>query len=155
MDASKLGRTAADAATPSLAVRAAPPETMAEIAAALPATEPAPARKKLLPGPDAVFGKFLILEGWSHWFFRLGFASIFFINAVYAALEPQAFADLLAANPLSRALGQTDLLIKITMVNDLLLTIFIVGGWRKRMVYAWAGGWLLLVAGLKLMNLWT
>jgi hypothetical protein len=128
----------------------APQPTLSEIADSLPPkAEPS---KRTLPRPDA-FSKFLILEGWSHWFFRFGFASIFFINAVYAAFDPKSFTDMLAANPIASALGHHERMVQFTMVNDLLLAVFIVGGWRKRMVYAWAGVWLLLVAGLKLMNL--
>ncbi|MFZ1324081.1 MAG: hypothetical protein WAQ57_02895 [Candidatus Saccharimonadales bacterium] len=114
---------------------------------------PAPAFKdKGLPTPD-MFSRFLILEGWSHWFFRLGFASIFFVNAIYAVFKPASFASLLEANVIASAIGHTDLMVKFAIINDLLLGIFIVGGWRKQLVYGWAGAWLLLPAGLKLMNL--
>lgn len=115
----------------------------------------APAPKKRLPTPDDMFGKFLVLEGFTHWFFRLGFASIFLVNAVYAAIDPASFTSMLAKNPVANLIGFHDLMLKVAMVNDLLLGVFIIGGWRKRMVYAWAGAWLLLVAGLKLMNLFV
>ncbi len=137
--------------TAQLPVTEAPLLTMAEIAEGLPPQIPI-AEKNHLPRPDA-FSKFLILEGWSHWFFRFGFASIFLVNAIYATIEPESFTSMLAANPVANAIGHHDLMVKITMVNDLLLAIFIIGGWRKRLVYAWAGMWLLLVAGLKMMNL--
>jgi hypothetical protein len=129
-------------------------KTMAEIAASLPARDLPTDAKKRLSRPD-IFNKFLILEGFSHWFFRLGFASIFLVNAVYAAIEPASFTDMLVANPITNAIGYHDFMLKIAMVSDLLLGIFIIGGWRKRWVYAWAGAWLLLVAGLKLMNLFV
>jgi hypothetical protein len=112
----------------------------------------APAAHKGLPTPD-IFTKFLVLEGWSHWFFRLGFASIFFVNALYAVFEPTSFSDVLEQNIIASKIGQIDLLVKFAIINDLLLSIFIVGGWRKQMVYTWAGAWLLMPAGLKLMNL--
>lgn len=146
----ELSQTTAQAPMPP---QPAPSSTMEEIAASLPAgAETKSARKNM---PDKVFGKFLILEGWSHWFFRLGFASIFLVNAVYAAIEPESFTDLLDANQIARLIGHAGLMVKFAMVNDLLLSILIVGGWRKRMVYAWAGAWLLMVAGLKLMNLFA
>lgn len=129
-----------------------PAPTMAEIASKLPPKPVSAEAKRLIPTPD-MFSKFLILEGWSHWFFRFGFASIFFVNAVYAVFEPTSFAAVLEANPVASALGMTDLMVKIAICNDLILSVFIIGGWRKRWVYAWAGAWLLLVAGLKLMNL--
>ncbi len=100
-----------------------------------------------------MFGKYLILGGWSHWFFRLGFASIFLINAIYAIFEPQSFAGVLENNIIASQIGATDLMVKIAIFNDLILSVFILGGWRKQMVYAWAGAWLLLPAGMKLMNL--
>ncbi len=105
-----------------------------------------------LPIPD-MFSKYLILEGFTHWLFRLGFASIFLVNAVYATFHPLEFTQLLQANPISNAIGYHDFMVRIAMVNDLLLGIFILGGWRKKFVYAAAGAWLLLVASLKLMNL--
>jgi hypothetical protein len=108
--------------------------------------------KKRFPKPD-IFTKFLILEGWTHWLFRLGFASIFFVNAIYATVEPESFISLLENNPIASLLGHAEFLVKIAMVNDLLLSVCIIGGWRKHMVYAWAGTWLLIIAGLKLMNL--
>lgn len=111
-----------------------------------------PVPKKSLPNTD-MLPKFLILEGWSHWFFRLGFASIFFVTAVSAALEPESFTGMLRDNLVAGPIGYHDIMVKIAMVNDLLLTVLIIGGWRKRLTYAWAGIWLILVAGLKLMNL--
>lgn len=108
--------------------------------------------KKKFNTPD-MFTKFLIIEGPSHWLFRLGFASIFFVTAVSAGLDPESFTGMLVANPVANAIGFHDIMVKIAMVNDLLLCVLIIGGWRKQLVYAWAGAWLLLVAGLKLMNL--
>lgn len=87
------------------------------------------------------------------WTFRTGFASIFIVNAIYAAVHPQEFLSLLEQNVIARAIGHADLLIKVTTINDLLLGILILTGWRSKLITAWAGLWLLLVAGLKLMNL--
>lgn len=127
-------------------------QTLEQLAAAQPsAPTPAPT-KRFVSRPD-MFSKFLVLEGFSHWFFRLGFASIFLINAVYATVDPDSFTVMLEKNPIASAIGFTDLMLKIALVNDLLLGVFIIGGWRKQLVYAWAGAWLLLVAGLKMMNL--
>jgi hypothetical protein len=129
-----------------------PEQTMAEIAADMPKSQTPIIGKSRLSRPD-VFSEFLILHGFTHWFFRLGFASIFLVNAVYAIFEPDSFAGVLEANPIASAIGFTDFMVKIAIVNDLLLSIFIIGGWRKKEVYAWAGAWLLMVAALKLMNL--
>lgn len=108
--------------------------------------------RKHIQRPD-MFTKFLVLEGWSHWFFRLGFASIFFVNALYAVFEPASFAGVLEKNLIASQIGHTNLMVQIAIINDLLLSVFIVGGWRKQLVYTWAGAWLLMPAGLKLMNL--
>lgn len=126
--------------------------TLEQLAASQPAAPVAVPQKKIIGRPD-MFSKFLVLEGFTHWFFRLGFASIFLVNAVYATLDPESFTVLLEKNPVASAIGFTDLMLKFALVNDLLLAIFIIGGWRKQWVYAWAGAWLLLVAGLKMMNL--
>lgn len=88
-----------------------------------------------------------------HGVFRLGFASIFLVNAIYAAFHPHDFTSLLNANLIARLLGHADFMVKIAMVNDLLIGIFILLNRHKKVVYTWAGCWLLLVAMLKLMNL--
>lgn len=137
-----------ESSTPQLPVQ----PTMAQIEDTLPPRPVTADKKKLIPTPD-VFSKYLILEGWSHWFFRFGFASIFFVNAIYAVAEPASFSGVLEANPVARAIGMTDFMVQIAIVNDIILSAFILAGWRKRLVYAWAGLWLLLIAGLKLMNL--
>lgn len=85
--------------------------------------------------------------------FRLGFASIFLVNSLYAALRPSDFTELLYANPLTNSLGYTDTMVKAAMVNDLLLGVLILCGWRKKLVFAWAGVWLLMVTGIKTLNL--
>ena len=85
--------------------------------------------------------------------FRVGFASIFLINAVVAALRPEDFLGMLENNIIASRLGYHDLMIKFTMINDLLLGVFLLLGKYKRLVYPWAGAWLITVAGLKLMNL--
>ena len=85
--------------------------------------------------------------------FRFGFASIFFVNSIYAALRPQEFTNLLYNNPVTSFIGYADLLVTITMVNDFVLGVLILSGWRKKYVFAWAGVWLLMVTGIKVMNL--
>lgn len=93
------------------------------------------------------------LESIFAWVFRFGFASIFLVNAVYAAVHPEEFTVMLKNNPITNAIGFTELMLKIAMVNDLLLGILLIVGWRQKLVYAWAGAWLIIVAGIKLMNL--
>jgi hypothetical protein len=100
-------------------------------------------------GPRTSFGNV------SELLFRIGFASIFLVNSVYAAIRPQDFIDLLSNNPIASATGLAEVMVKIAMVNDLFLSILILSGWRKKHVYMWAGIWLLMVASIKLMNLFT
>lgn len=104
-------------------------------------------------GAAVVWSTTSFLEQLSHWLFRFGFASIFLVNAAYASLYPDDFTKLLSENAIAGPIGHASLLINIAMFNDLFLGIMILGGWRKTLVYAWAGAWLLIVAGLKLMNL--
>lgn len=93
------------------------------------------------------------VEQLGSWLFRLGFASIFLVNSAYAAFQPADFTDLLNANLIGKLIGHSDFLVKIVIVNDLLIGAFVVMHKYKKVVYIWAGIWLLIVAGLKMMNL--
>jgi hypothetical protein len=68
-------------------------------------------------------------------------------------VKPGDFLQLLYLNPVTNTIGFTEIMIKIAMVNDMLLAICILIGWRKKLVYFWAGAWLLMIASIKLMNL--
>ena len=83
------------------------------------------------------------------WIFTAGFSSIFLINSLNAALKPNDFIRLIAANPLSRAVGHYGIMTKLILVNDLIIGVLILTGWKKKYVWAWAGIWLLIVAGIK------
>lgn len=87
--------------------------------------------------------------------FKLGFASIFLVNALVAIVHPEDFKKLLELNRVAQMIGFTDAMIVIAMVNDALIGVCILLGRWKLLVYAWAGLWLLLVAVLKLMNIVT
>ena len=89
------------------------------------------------------------LEGLLGLVFIIGFASIFIINSINAFYVPADFTKLLAANPITRAIGHYEVMVKITVCNDLLLGILILSRWKKKYVWAWAGSWLILVAGIK------
>jgi hypothetical protein len=78
--------------------------------------------------------------------FVAGFASIFLINSLSATLQQGDLINLLAANPLSRSIGHYGVATQLIMVNNLLLGMLILSGWKKKYVWAWAGVWLLLVA---------
>jgi len=87
------------------------------------------------------------------WLFRLGFASIFLVNAIVAAIKPHDFISLLSNNVVASLIGHEDVMVKIAMVNDALLGVLILVGWKRNWINAWAGTWLLLVATIKMMNL--
>lgn len=125
--------------------------TLQQIEAMYPGAHKSTGKKR--PYSPDIFSKYLIIEGPAHWLFRIGFASIFMVNAVYAVFEPESFATVLEQNVVTSAIGMTDLMVKFAIFNDIILSVFILGGWRKQFVYAWAGAWLLLPSGIKLMNL--
>lgn len=127
-------------------VAAPPPAPPAQPPAASPS--PSPAAKKQLVSPE-------FLDGLYNWLFVLGFASIFLINSAYALWQPKSFTDLLYNNPVTNAIGLESLMVKFVVVNDLILGLLILLGKRKKLVYAYAGIWLLIVAGIKLMNLFV
>ena len=133
--------------TPDVVVSATPvvmaPPVTAD-AQKLPFTEIAAPTDK--PG---FFSKDVLLE----LVFVLGFSSIFLINSLNAFYSPQDFLKLLLANPITRAIGHYDFMIKLTMVNDLFLGVMLLSKWKKKYVWAWAGVWLLMVAGIKTLYL--
>ena len=108
------------------------------------AAPPADAPKSHSPFPT---GKLLNLV------FVVGFASIFIANAVDALENPEGFAKVGKSNAIAKHIGASDAMVWIAIVNDLILGALILTGWKKKYVYAWAGAWLILVAGMKLMNL--
>ena len=92
---------------------------------------------------NAFDGKFF------RWIFTIGFSSIFLINSLNAAIKPNDFIKLLAANPISHTIGHYSLMTTIIVINDLIIGILILTGWKKKYVWAWSGGWLIIVAVIK------
>lgn len=85
--------------------------------------------------------------------FVVGFASIFIANAIDAIENPNGFAKVIESNAIAKHIGASSVMVWIAIVNDLILGTLILTGWKKKYIYAWAGAWLILVAGMKLMNL--
>lgn len=85
--------------------------------------------------------------------FVVGFASIFIANAIDAIENPAGFAKVIDNNIIAKHIGASELMVWIAIINDLILGALILTGWKKKYIYAWAGAWLILVAGMKLMNL--
>jgi hypothetical protein len=91
--------------------------------------------------------------------FLLGLASLFLVNALVAAVEPEDFTSLVGDSSLARGLGLDDASWVATAigVNDLTLGIASLGAIRYRRIrpalLAWSGGWLFTVAVIKLSSL--
>lgn len=100
--------------------------------------------------PADVFSGPSVLLGW---FFRIGFAGIFLINAFVAWLTPGDFLTLIQDNFLVQFTGYPQLYVLFAGVNDLLLALLILSGKWPRFVYVWASFWLLIVTLVKLLHL--
>lgn len=90
---------------------------------------------------------------WLDLLFRVGFSSIFLVNAIYALVELESFKKLLEANFIAKHIGFTGVLILFTALNDFVIGTLIMLGKKRKLVYLWASLWLLLIAGLKISNL--
>jgi hypothetical protein len=87
------------------------------------------------------------------WLFRVGFAMVFIINAATALVQPDSFRKLIEGNFISHALGHTQIMLYIIVVNDFFLGLLILSGWKKKYVYAWSGAWLFIVTFMKFTSL--
>lgn len=87
------------------------------------------------------------------WLFRLGFASIFFVNAVVAFVAPDSFLELVRDTPIATLLGSADMAVIIAGLNDFMLGVLIIVNKWPRYVHAWAGAWLLIVTLVKVAHL--
>lgn len=84
--------------------------------------------------------------------FRIGFASIFLINALIAWLKPSDFTQLLENNVVFNLIGHESLLVKLIGANDFILGLLILFK-PSRYVFLWAAAWLFGVTCLKALNL--
>lgn len=85
--------------------------------------------------------------------FRVGLGLVFIINSFSALYQPDAFRKLIEGNFISHALGHTQLMLYIIAVNDAILGLLIILGFKKRYVYAWMGIWLFIVTFMKFTSL--
>jgi uncharacterized membrane protein YphA (DoxX/SURF4 family) len=83
------------------------------------------------------------------WAFRLGFASVFFINSLTALIKPESFLSLLDQNFLTQAIGHYQIFIYLIAINDFTICALILTGIKKKYVYAWAGVYLAVVTFFK------
>lgn len=87
------------------------------------------------------------------WVFRIGFATIFLSNTWTALVDPQGFVKLMEGNFLARMVGHFEVQVYIIAINDFLLGLLILSGFKRRLVYAWAGAWLIIVTFFKATSL--
>jgi hypothetical protein len=90
---------------------------------------------------------------WLERLFRWGFAGVFLVNSAVAVLEPDSFIRLMRQSFLGLWVHDFDLMVRLIVVNDLLLGLFILSGLWARPVRAWAGLWLLAITLTKLSTL--
>jgi len=85
--------------------------------------------------------------------FRIGFATIFLTNAWTSLADPSSFLRLIDQNILGHLVGHYELQLYLIALNDSALGLLILSGYKKRLVYAWAGAWLLIVTFFKITSL--
>jgi hypothetical protein len=85
--------------------------------------------------------------------FRIGFGGVFLINSVTAIVAPKSFLALIQSNMIGHFIGFYPFQIALIAMNDCILGILIISGYKKRYVYAWAGLWLLIVTFFKSTSL--
>lgn len=87
--------------------------------------------------------------------FRFGLAFLLLTNGIVAFIEPESFSSLLEANAIGGLLpsGLIDVMVMFAGVNDITLSILVISGKWKSIVYLWIGLWFAVIAGVKAMNL--
>ncbi len=85
--------------------------------------------------------------------FRIGFASIFLINAFTAVFFPNDFLTLVSDNFLVLLTGHAIWYVWFAGVNDLLLGLLILSNKWPWLVYTWASLWLVVVTLAKVIHL--
>lgn len=88
----------------------------------------------------------------SNLLFRIGFASIFIINAFVAWFEPSDFTKLMESNVVFSLIGHTEILVTLVGFNDFILGLLLLFK-PSKYVFLWAAAWLFGVTCLKTLNL--
>jgi hypothetical protein len=94
-----------------------------------------------------------ILDIFLDWAFRLGLGSVCIINSLTALIQPDGFRKLIEHNFIAQSVGHYQLQLYIIAVNDMLLGLILLSGFKKKYVYAWAGMWLAIVTFFKITSL--
>jgi uncharacterized membrane protein YphA (DoxX/SURF4 family) len=85
--------------------------------------------------------------------FRLGFSTVFLANSWTAVVDPGGFLKLIENNILARMVGHFQLQLYMIVINDFILGLLILAGFKRKLVYVWAGAWLLIVTFFKITSL--
>jgi uncharacterized membrane protein YphA (DoxX/SURF4 family) len=87
--------------------------------------------------------------------FRIGFASVFLINAAIAVVDPGGFVKLMQGSVLSEFITDFSLFVWLIGLNDFVIGLLVLSGRWRTWVLAWSGMWLLAVTLIKFSNLLT
>jgi uncharacterized membrane protein len=92
---------------------------------------------------------------WAMRLFRIGFAGVFFINALIAYMQPDDFLKLLEKSLATNWFTRLDLLIPMITLNDFAIAVVILATPKRYRpyVYAWTGLWFLAITVIKLLAL--
>jgi hypothetical protein len=98
----------------------------------------------------AVFGYYDTI---GDWIFRMGFSTVFLANSWTAVVDPNGFLKLIENNIAGRLIGHYQTQLYMIAINDFVLGLLILSGFRRKLVYTWAGAWLLIVTFFKITSL--
>ncbi|MEO6513086.1 MAG: hypothetical protein ABIR37_00205 [Candidatus Saccharimonadales bacterium] len=85
--------------------------------------------------------------------FSIGLASIFFVYAAIAYLQPESIGSAYSSNVLGKAIGHQQLAVETSMFINIFLGVLAFMKRWKMVVYGLAGGWLVIIAVFKVLNL--
>jgi hypothetical protein len=85
--------------------------------------------------------------------FSIGLASIFFVYAAIAYLQPESIGAAYTSNAIGKAIGHEQLAVETSMFINLFLGVLAcLKSWRM-VVYGLAGIWMIVIAVFKVLNL--
>jgi uncharacterized membrane protein YphA (DoxX/SURF4 family) len=87
--------------------------------------------------------------------FRIGFASVFLINAIIAVVDPGGFVKLMQGSLLGGFITDFSPFVWLIGLNDFVIGLLVLSGRWRTWVLAWSGMWLLAVTLIKFSNLLT
>jgi uncharacterized membrane protein YphA (DoxX/SURF4 family) len=85
--------------------------------------------------------------------FRFGFATVFLANSWTALVDPGGFLKLIEGNFVAQLVGHYQVMLHVIAINDFILGLLILSGFKRTYVHAWAGAWLIVVTFFKITSL--